>query len=491
MDTIIGKIKDVYLLLQEALASTKKDNVSQGISNSIMELNSRLTTKIDVGHFQKNFKKVIEDLYADSENHEIGIKFSSPYLDGLCNLLYEKTFAEKFGIFNGAFLYNQKSKKVEPYQTKKSNIVESTGSIITDISTKEKVRYSISKFQDTILPIIHKPAILRKYHVIFEEQLNWNQCLDALIAEKIDVALHSFPTALAYMSNPAVTNEIFFWPFFTFHGYAIFINKKKFKLYCKKKGLNVSSFKEMEDNFDKATITAYLTECKIVLERFTDVEWVVKDFLRKHDCDWEYIKENNLLDENINEGKRKFKNDNHGDILCTNSLHVLDLEGRKEKFELVDKGDKLTKHKNFNGLICTMEFYNEKKALVNKIISSWFKCMADTQREWEIIKSNYKEGDINNFIYQSLLNYLQEATYSDKISLDKFIKSYNGNNNFFTTPSFAFEKLFTDMYQSEREKNRNWEIAQIQNKYKDGKGKDEVFDAILKNMNNVKSKIIL
>lgn len=121
MEKIYGKIKDVHQLIQAAFELARIDGVSPGIQSSIADLNSRLTNKIDGGHFQKNIRKLVEDLYADTKMHEVGINFSSPYLDGLSMLLYKVPFVQKFGLFTGEFIFNKSKKTVENYKYRLPN----------------------------------------------------------------------------------------------------------------------------------------------------------------------------------------------------------------------------------------------------------------------------------------------------------------------------------------------------------------------------------
>jgi hypothetical protein len=289
------------------------------------------------------------------------------------------------------------------------------------------------------------------------------------------------------MSDPDVKKDIFFWPFFTFHGYAIFARKSSLEKYCKNNDLNCISYVDLQRK-GKDAVSGFFQASEIVVERFTDAEFALKDYTAKYQTNWDTLK---IKDEPINEGKRKFKEFGFGDILCTNSLHVLDLENVADRFELMDKGDGMTRHKNFNGLICTMDFYRDHDELIKGLINSWFGCMKDTMQEWNIIKSasHLVDGDINYFIYQSLLNYLEEVTFSDKIPLEKFIKSFANNNEFFQDAHTAFER-FMKMHNNTRDMERNWEIADIQNKGKVGRDRNEVIAKMLQNMNHV-SKYIL
>jgi hypothetical protein len=347
--------------------------------------------------------------------------------------------------------------------------------------------YTLAILQDTILPLLHKPAIMRMNHVTFDEQRHWSECLDALIDEKVDVALHNFPTALAYMSNPDASGDIFFWPFFVFFGYALFVRRESLRRYCTKHNLPYDTYAAFRQN-SKDVIGGFFRSCEIVVERHTDTEYALKDYITRNGARWEDI---NLKDLPINEGKQQFKESGVGDILCTNSLHVLDLERLSDKFELIDKGENVTRHNNYNGLICTMDYYHNRPDLIKGLITSWFECMKDTVEEWDLIKSSneIKKNDINNFYHQSLLNYLQDRTFSDEIPLDKFIKSFTNNNRFFSDGHKAYHSL-TGMMNTPKEIERNWEIADMQNKGNRWDNHKLVEDKILKNMQEIKKHIL-
>lgn len=338
-------------------------------------------------------------------------------------------------------------------EVKDINIVTQTKENI-----KEPLIYDIAKFQDTIIPNFFKQSYTaRGLKVHFDIEKDWNQVLDSFATNNTQVSLHNFSTAIALAHNVDTTDGVFFFPFFIFKGYGIFIKVDALNKFCEKKGIKNSTFKKLR-NVDKIE---FLESAKVVMETKTDVEWVYKTFCRNLKANWNYIKENNILDNDINEGKKIFKNNKSAIVYCTNSIHITDLSKYKNKYELIENGD-LVNHQNMNGLVCKMSYFNRNPLKIKILIDTWFHTINEFIEGKEEILSKQEDYKIKNHHLNSMLHRLKEFTDS-QITLFELMQSYRNNNVFYTEQNKAFTSFYTTNFVDQQISNNDYlEIANTQ-----------------------------
>lgn len=321
----------------------------------------------------------------------------------------------------------------------------------------EAIRYSVSKFQDTILPLLYKHAYSLKLKVSFKPNYDWNKCLEAFKSGDIDVALHNFPTVLAYIKEMQEKSCMFFFPFFTFYGYAIFVRTSAIEKFATENN-SAKNFGDWKNSEKKK----FFLENKILLERNTDVEWVLKKYLEKFGCKWEDVeKANNIIPCGINSGKIEFKRKSSIAVYCTNSMHIADLRKQSDKYEAVAKGKELTHHQNYNGLICTMEYFEQHPEIIKELIEIWFNNIQHFKEEWDLISDTDDDDGFTNFHINALLEKLNQYT-SSNISIPDLIESYRKFNHFFNSPQEAFNSFMQNVLDKPNEVDNNFEISNIQ-----------------------------
>jgi hypothetical protein len=326
----------------------------------------------------------------------------------------------------------------------------------TNINNSHKtgtVNYSISKLQDTIIPFLCKPAYNLSFseNIVFKLDYDWNKCLEKFITKDIDVALHNFPTVLAYNKQINGQENMFFFPFFTFSGYGICIRINSIKQFAFEKKIKCAI------RFDDLNLTQkkeFLETAKIIFERNTDIEWVFKKFCLKHGCDWTVVC-SNIIDKEINEGKTEFKNDSSVAIYCTNSIHVADLK-KDISIEIIEN---FIDHHNFNGIMCTMEYFKKNSKTIFGLIQIWFNNIGLFANDLKsVLKS--KSDDFTHFHIYALLDILNKYTKSE-VSIEDFVRSYD-NNFFFQSIESAYESFMNNVLNNPEVLKNNLEISEIQ-----------------------------
>jgi len=297
---------------------------------------------------------------------------------------------------------------------------------------KAKVRYGVFPCQDTILPMFFKQSYNRNLEVEFTAFPNWNDGLNAFLSNKIDVALHSFPTALALSAIVNSGKPMFFFPLFSFNGYGIFIKSKTIKLTAEKNDL-----KPDYNLFNDSVKKDIFESSKIIVEKETDFEWVLKKYSERQGCDYETIM-NNIHYENTNKGKRTFISDIKSIIYCTNPIHIADIKDNKNCC-LIRHGDSLIDHQNFNGLICTKSFFENSNDTIAELVATWFNDIKDMKRNMRKVKKKILDLQ-TNILFPQLQRFLNEYTNSN-ISLESLIELFD-YNEFHDTPEYCFKSFY-------------------------------------------------
>lgn len=297
------------------------------------------------------------------------------------------------------------------------------------------------------------------------------------------MTIHNFPLILAYMLKKNIKQTLFFWPYLTFNGYALFVKKANVEKFCKERSIPVVPFGRLDNDQQQA----FLLLQKVTLDVKTDFGFILRDYLQLSGLSWDLVR-NNVVPANIKDGKSLFLKDASIGLYVTNTIHTEDLiRNHADKVELVTSGDRFTRHRNYNGLLCTMEFYQNNKPLVRNTILQWFKNIASLKAEWNFILYNEGRDELNYFLTTSLLNFINTDTKSNVKIID-FVKSYR-NNHFFSNPNEAFDSLYHDALKDPKAKRFNWLIAQAQLGDENTTIDNDLLDEIISQMNAIKIEL--
>lgn len=316
--------------------------------------------------------------------------------------------------------------------------------------SKEKktiVRYGVFPCQDTILPLFFEELYNDvDFGVDFITFDNWNDGLDAFQNNKIDVALHNFPTAVSFNSRLDSKSPLFFWPFFSFNGYSFWVRTSAIKEFIRKNRINKSGFEKWSKDEKKK----FFSQAKILVEGKTDFEWVLIDYLRKLEfTPPEIFNISNKWNKeyNTNEAKRIFVSEKDYAGYVTNPIHTLDLKQQKYRgaFTLLLHGNDFTSHNNFNGLICSGEYYKAHENIIHKLIEKWFLHTAALKRKIDqLTKKNplITSKQSVSITIPSLIAFLNKETASD-IEGEHLQYIYDASyNKFYDNHSTAFRDFY-------------------------------------------------
>ena len=104
-------------------------------------------------------------------------------------------------------------------------------------------RYGVFPCQDTILPLFFEELYNDvDFEVEFTTFKDWNAGLEAFQNDKIDVALHNFPTTVAFNSELKNQSRSFLLPFFSFKGYSLWVRTTALNEFITKYGVIKSTF---------------------------------------------------------------------------------------------------------------------------------------------------------------------------------------------------------------------------------------------------------
>lgn len=347
-------------------------------------------------------------------------------------------------------------------------------------TSKTKIKFGVFPCQDTILPLFFEQSYNRNLDVEFVVYKNWSEGLKAFQSKlnPIHVALHNFPTTVAFNSKINSEHPLFFYPFFSFNGYGIFIKKKALMKVAIKYGQSVdSTFSQLHDIAKKELFETN----KILVERNTDFEWVVLSFCHSLECDKERVV-GNFANYDTNEAKSIFlSNENDTfNIYCTNPLNIVDLKRNadNDSFELIDHNKGLTEHHNFNGLICTIDFLNKNGDAVAEVISTWFNDIVRLNKE---LKGASSVTGSYSKILPGLTDFLQKQMASN-IRQEDLVKIYHGHNTFYESPKEVFDKFYYEILTAgSRAYDNNKEISLIQlGKIEDSDNEIEIMMNLIK-----------
>jgi hypothetical protein len=324
--------------------------------------------------------------------------------------------------------------------------------------TKPKVRYGVFPCQDTILPLFFKQSYNRNLNVEFVIFENWNDGLSAFQSGRIDVALHNFPTTLAYNTKLKYNDPLFFYPFFSFNGYGIFIKRETVKKYT---GNQEATFDSL--SYEKKRLL--VDKCKILVELNSDFEWAISNYCISIGCNVKDVAKN-YCNCNTNKGKNLFLNQNDFDIYCTNPIHILDLQKPEYQniIELIGHGSNIIDHDNFNGLICSSEYLLDNVEIVSELVATWFNDSMELQQDLVSLGSPKKLpalGSENNLLLKSLVGFLNEKTFSN-ISLDDLFPVFHGHNSFYDRPSEVFNLFYHKTLENKKTTKNYIDIALLQ-----------------------------
>ena len=348
--------------------------------------------------------------------------------------------------------------------------------------SKTKIKYGIFPCQDTILPLYFEQSYNRNLEVEFVTFNNWNEGLKAFQSKSnpIHVALHNFPTTVAFNSLIGSEHPLFFYPFFSFNGYGIFVKREAIKKIAKKFKQSVTStFAQLSEEAKKDLFETN----KILVERNTDFEWAVMSFCNSVNCNKDKIV-SNFINCNTNEAKGKFldRKIKTYNIYCTNPINIFDLKRNAPKnfIELISHDEGVAEHHNFNGLICTIDFLNKNGEAVAELIATWFNDIVRLKKELKNART--ATSSKHNKILPTLTEFLKQQIPS-QIILDDLLNVYEGHNTFYETPKEAFNKFYQEVMKTDNKIFQNSkEISLIQL----GK-KEDTDNEVLRVMNLIKN----
>jgi len=323
---------------------------------------------------------------------------------------------------------------------------------------KTKIKYGIFPCQDTILPLFFEQSYNRNLDVEFVKFNNWSDGLKAFQSKAINIALHNFPTTVAFNSIIGSQHPLFFYPFFSFNGYGLFVKQEAIKRVAKKFKL---SFKSTFDDLSPEAKKELFETSKIIVERKTDFEWAVINFSNSLGCDTKTVLKN-LIDCNTNEAKNKFLSNTSIGLHCTNPINFKHLESNASKkiIQPILNDDGIGEHHNFNGLICTKEFFEQNVEAVAELIATWFNDIVRLKKE---LKDSQKAtGTKQQKILIPLTDFLNQ-NISSKIKPEELRSVFAGHNTFYDSPDEAFNKFYHDVLKNDNKIFQNYkEIALIQ-----------------------------
>lgn len=377
----------------------------------------------------------------------------------------------------------------ELYKVWKYLINDSTESPGSSVKTSEVISnqpftYCTTKFQDTILPYLYKHFYTKEFSKLnFEINKDWNEILDAFKTKDVQIALHNYSTALAITRSVKGNPAMFFFPFFLFKGYGIVVKKSSVESFCTKHGIRNNGFNRLSPENKKI----FLEDSTVTLEPKTDVEWVYKNYCAKYEANWDKVREK-IKPFDVNEGKQKFVLRNGTDIYCTNTIHLVDLGKQPDKYEII-KNDDVTKHKNVNGLLCTMDFFNNNSVIVKALIATWYHHIIEFIKEKEEILHNSIIGHFDYAHLKALNKSLNDFTKSN-LTLQELMVSFKANNEFFTDSTTAFNEFYTTDFIEKQTTNKSfWEIASVQLGKDDEDNMEEIISKLHSNMKEAFTKI--
>jgi hypothetical protein len=315
--------------------------------------------------------------------------------------------------------------------------------------------------QDTIIPTFFESLYhSRLPNLRFVTFRDWNEGLEAFAANRIDVALRDFPTTVAYNSllnrDSISDSPLFFWPLFSFAGYVIVIKLSALRKYCKKNDINKLSFKALNSKQK----TEFLQDLEYIVEKNTDFEWVLKTFCSNNGCDLKNIQ---IVYHPTTKGKREFIDNNGYSGYCTNPTHFVDLH-KKKRYEFIVPQNEILNHKNFNGLICKKDYYQNNKHVIEKLINTWFEHIVPFKKEIKTMACppNFRpEGYEPSHTVKSLIIELSKETQSSLV-IDDLPLLYEHSNEFYDQPTKAFDEFYKRVLNNPAAIRSYSEIAKIQ-----------------------------
>ena len=139
-------------------------------------------------------------------------------------------------------------------------------------------------------------------------------------------------------------------------------------------------------------------------------------------------------------------------------------------------------HKNFNGLICSAEYYAENPEVIHELIDKWFAHTDLFLRKLKMISSpglSETKSHIS-FTIPRLLAFLKEHTDSENISDKQVGNVYHDDyNHFYKNPDEAFGEFYDKALENSTFIENYIEIAKIQlasDKFSDEELKKVLFD---------------
>lgn len=484
---IIGKAKDICELIESARSRYSSDDVS-AFNEIIITLNNKHQSNIrgGGGHLHKNIYPKVREFASNPKTENVGVSLTSVYLDGLSLIVNEKRYVEHYGRYNPDKIYHTR-KGIIDNPKKDAKTKDQFNTLATQsVSTKPEVRIGFTILPDGVLQYVNRSSYSRHLKPRFISTAEWRTDLDKLINNEVDFLLHNFPSVLAYYLNGGM-DKLVFIPLFTFKGYVGLARTKALHSYYSKQKPKPVNFEELNTELKRIFISGE----EIIVPVGTDVEWVFMDYCNtKLKIDYNELRQSGKIKEiELNPGRKLFLKKQQYALYLTNSFQAIDLQKSEKQFELILQGDKFTRHQNINGFICKESFFFDEsnKKLIGELIDTWYNDINEFLEEKDGIISNDGKGDIHYHTNQ--LPVLLNKKLGTNVTLLELMKSYQRTNNFFKTPSEAFDFFFENVLDKSESKRNNFGIANIQLNKHDSEIDEDIIKYIIEQNQKVRTHL--
>jgi len=273
-----------------------------------------------------------------------------------------------------------------------------------------KVRFGVSPFQDTLLPIVgREKGWYREEGLDVEfKVLGWTEVQEALSAGAVDVAINNISSVIAtHERNP----QIVYW-----YGFNPFDNG--FALMIRPNG-NIKTLQEIEKGLNDHDLAVRITAAqlkgkKVITTSKTDMEQGVAAAARRGGLN--FLKDIHIIDLNPDEGLAAFlRGEGDAYIGGIPQRTRASKEGMVEMLTGADLGPP-----PINGIVTTRDFALKHQDVLLKLLRVWFKTI-------KFINKDMKDG--SNIISKELNSYTgAQFTFED------FRKFWNNYEHFPESP---------------------------------------------------------
>lgn len=324
----------------------------------------------------------------------------------------------------------------------------------TPQTTSAKVRFGVSPFQDTLVPIVGREKGWYREEGLDVEfsVLGWTEVMEALSAGKVDIAINNISSVVAtHQQNP---NIVYYYGLNPFdNGFALMIRPDG----------KLKTLEQMLQQYpDRATAikmtAAQLKGKTVVTTGKTDMEQGVAAAARKGEID--FRKDIKIIDLNPDEGLAAFlRGEGDAYIGGIPQRTRAGKEGMKEMLTGADLGPP-----PINGLVTTRQYAEAHQEELLKILRVWFRTVNH-------INANMDDG-------ASIIIKEMNASSGGNFTVDDFKKFWNNYESYPPSPK-EIQRVILDPagknYWKARWDDCNNYFFQITNSIKQPVNADEAF----------------